>query len=465
VFATRILHRSTFRNLICALPLLGALASPLVAEPAFAATADVVNVPGLNSTTRLVAVGPGSFFTSEKVQTFTAQQTGNLVGIWIAAACSNCGTDPNAFVNVHVKTASDDDLLDPALSTWDGGNSGNLQYLSLGTPMHVDAGESVSLTFGCSPNSPTCLSNLKLLATGDQYSGGGLSDMTNGVTTPLNADLVFISEMDNVVTALPTAPQASAPTAAPPTRVNDTDPGIHYSGSSWGYYTNRGVGDLGDDVHATLNNGDSAAYTFTGTAVSYVTEKSIDEGSVDVSIDGVLQQTVNAQSADHNLANQTLYSISGLPQGTHTISVTKRSGTYMLLDYFSVRADGQTVNDTDPGLHYAGSAWGYYPNRPASLDDYQKDVHATLNNGDSVAYTFNGTGISYITEKSLDEGTVDVYVDGVYEGSVNAYEAGTHNQGGQVLFSTTNLARGQHTLKLVKTSGQYMLVDALTVQP
>ena len=77
---------------------------------------------------------------------------------------------------------------------------------------------------------------------------------------------------------------------------------------------------------------------------------------MDVSIDGVLQQTVNAQSADHNLPNQTLHSITGLPQGTRTITLTKRGGTYMLLDYFSIRADGQTVNDTDPGVHYAGSA-------------------------------------------------------------------------------------------------------------
>src|SRR5690242_18885071 len=101
MFVSRILHRSTFKNLMCVLPLLGALASPLAVAPALAATADVVNVPGVNSATRLVAVGPGSFFTSEKQQTFTAQQTGNLVGVWVAAACSNCGSDLNAFVNVH----------------------------------------------------------------------------------------------------------------------------------------------------------------------------------------------------------------------------------------------------------------------------------------------------------------------------------------------------------------------------
>src|SRR5581483_2099589 len=88
-----------------------------------------------------------------------------------------------------------------------------LQYVPLGSPIHVDAGEPVSLTFGCSPLSSTCLSNFKLLATGDQYAAGGLSDVTNGVTTPLNADLVFITEMDNVVAVVPPTPVAAIPTA------------------------------------------------------------------------------------------------------------------------------------------------------------------------------------------------------------------------------------------------------------
>ena len=60
---------------------------------------------------------------------------------------------------------------------------------------------------------------------------------------------------------------------------------------------------------------------------------------------------------------------------------------------------------------------------------------------------------------------MDVYLDGVSQGAVNAYAAGVHNQGGQVLFSTTGLGAGQHTLKLVKTSGTYMLLDAVTVLP
>jgi hypothetical protein len=90
-------------------------------------------------------------------------------------------------------------------------------------------------------------------------------------------------------------------------------------------------------------------------------------------------------------------------------------------------------------------------------------VHATLNNGDAVSYTFAGTGIAYVSEKSDGYGLVDVYLDGGFQATVDANAAGVHNLGNQVLFSKSNLVAGQHTLKLVKRSGVYMLLDALVV--
>ena len=65
---------------------------------------------------------------------------------------------------------------------------------------------------------------------------------------------------------------------------------------------------MNDDVHGTTNNGDSVSYRFTGTGISYLTERNLDEGRVDVAIDGVLQKTVNANANVHNQANQTLFS-------------------------------------------------------------------------------------------------------------------------------------------------------------
>ena len=125
----------------------------------------------------------------------------------------------------------------------------------------------------------------------------------------------------------------------------------------------------------------------------------------------------------------------------------------------------RVVNDTDPGLSYGGWGWFYNGGRPASIADIGNDVHATTNNGDWVSYTFTGTGISYISELSDGYGLVDVYLDGVKQATVDANAYGVHNLGDQVLFQHSWQAVGQHTLKLVKTSGVYMLLDALAVQP
>jgi hypothetical protein len=317
---------------------LGLAASLLVgASSALAAPApDQVNVPGLGSTLRQVRVGPASFFSSEKQETFTAQQTGDLVGVWIAAACTGCGTDPNSFVNIHVATSTFDDLLDPPLSTWSGGNSGNLQYLPIDPVLPVKAGENVRLTFGCSPASPSCLSSFSLVTTQGQHAGRSLVDISNAAAgVLLNADLVFISEMDNVVA--PPTPQPAQSSAPQPhtATVNDTDSALQYSGAGWGYYPGRPASfqDAQNDVHATLNNGDAVSYSFTGTGISYVSEKSDGYGLVDVYLDGQFQATVDANAAGvHNLGNQVLFAKSGLGSGQHTLKLVKRSGVYMLID-------------------------------------------------------------------------------------------------------------------------------------
>ncbi len=121
-----------------------------------------------------------------------------------------------------------------------------------------------------------------------------------------------------------------------------------------------------------------------------------------------------------------------------------------------------SINDTDAKLQYTG-AWGYYPGRPLAFKDLQNDVHAATNDGDSLSYTFSGTGVTYVSEKSDGYGKVDVFIDGQFQTTVDANAVGTHNQGGQVLFSEPNLIAGQHTLKLVKHGGAYMLVDGLLV--
>ncbi|MFE9451976.1 hypothetical protein [Streptomyces sp. NPDC006739] len=117
---------------------------------------------------------------------------------------------------------------------------------------------------------------------------------------------------------------------------NDTDTSIAYTGGSWHYYPGRGFGDYQDDVHAATANGDSATVTFTGTGISLVTETNSDEGTIAVSLDGTSQGTVNASSASRQ-AQQTVYTVSGLPLGRHTLTLTKTGGSWLVVDRFDVR--------------------------------------------------------------------------------------------------------------------------------
>jgi len=120
------------------------------------------------------------------------------------------------------------------------------------------------------------------------------------------------------------------------TMVNDNGSGISYTGS-FSVSSNRGVGDYDNDVHYTRTNGDSIAYTFTGTGIDFISEKYSDEGQIDIYIDGSLVQTVDASSSTR-LIQQTLFSQSWSTPGSHTIKLVKKSGTYMLLDAFQVHS-------------------------------------------------------------------------------------------------------------------------------
>ena len=112
--------------------------------------------------------------------------------------------------------------------------------------------------------------------------------------------------------------------------VNDTDPGITYFGD-WTYVSQPGKWDYGDDVHYATTNGSTVEYTFTGTGVDYATEKSFDQGQVDVTIDNVFQQTVSCYGPT-GLVPQVAYSNKGLAPGSHTIKISKKDGYFMVLD-------------------------------------------------------------------------------------------------------------------------------------
>lgn len=123
------------------------------------------------------------------------------------------------------------------------------------------------------------------------------------------------------------------------------------------------------------------------------------------------------------------------------------------------------VNQNDPGAAYAGLGWQLYGDR--GLGDLDNDIEATTANGDSVTYTFSGTGLEVLGETNSDEGGFDVYVDGKQDTSHSFTEdtSGSTRLAQQVVYSTGGLAPGTHTVKLVKTGGTYFTIDGFEVIP
>ncbi|MFD0575887.1 X2-like carbohydrate binding domain-containing protein [Dactylosporangium darangshiense] len=194
-----------------------------------------------------------------------------------------------------------------------------------------------------------------------------------------------------------------------------------------------------------------------------------------------------------------------LPNGSHTLKAVKKSGAFMLLDRIDVLqpslidppaasfdkkapADVQ-VKVLRTGSEFIGVSRGgtalkqgsdytlsgstvtlrsaYLAGLPlgtAQLDfafrgDYLDDVHATTHNGDSVSYTFRGTGVDWITATAPDQGLVDIYIDGRLAGRVDTRTDARVTQ--QPVFSVSGLSNGQHTFMAVKASGDVMRTDVI----
>lgn len=301
-------------------------------------------------------------------------------------------------------------------------------------------------------------------------------------------------------TGTPAPPATSGPVRT--ITHDDSDPGIAYAGT-WSQSTGRGLGDFGDGVHYTERDGDSFQYAFTGTGVSYVTETDTSQGNVDIYLDGQLVKTVNTgrEQGQPRLAQQTVFTADGLTDGSHTLMAVKRSGSYLLVDRIDVRQpslldpptasfDQQTPADVRVQLSRSGSEFtgitglkqgtdytvtgstvtlrsSYLATLPlgaTQLDfgfrgDRLDDVHATTHNGDSVSYTFHGVGVSWSGATGPDQGLVDVFIDGVLARRVDTSSAARATQ--QTLFSASGLKNRQHTIKVVKVSGDVMRTDVI----
>jgi hypothetical protein len=223
-----------------------------------------------------------------------------------------------------------------------------------------------------------------------------------------------------------------------------------YSGG-WYRSTNRNAGDYGNDVEYTVSNGAYFEYTFSGSGVTYIAPRSPEYGDADIFIDGRYFGRYSAYAAAY-APQQTIFTTSSLLPGNHTIRVVKVNGSYLQVDAF----DTAQINNSSKLFTYSG---GWNRSRFRGAGDFEDDLAWTTGNGNWFQATFTGETIQYITSKSPEYGSFDVYIDNVLRGSYSAYSATYQPQ--QVVFSEVGLNSGSHTIRVVKTGGSYLQVDAL----
>ncbi|HEV3382939.1 MAG TPA: hypothetical protein VG142_18390, partial [Trebonia sp.] len=207
--------------------------------------------------------------------------------------------------------------------------------------------------------------------------------------------------------------------------------------------------------------GATVQFAFDGSGVSWLAQRSNQTGPAEVYVDGVDEGTVTpVTSAPPYPVQQVDYSITGLVPGDHTLEIVNSTSALITVDAFSVENGRQVMNDDGAAVTYSGSGWTY-SNSPGS-GNYDQDTHTSSSAGATVTYAFNGTAVSWLAPRTATSGPVEVYVDGVDEGSVTPPTGSAPYPAQQVDYAITGLAGGYHTLRLVNTTAAPLTVDAFT---
>ena len=146
---------------------------------------------------------------------------------------------------------------------------------------------------------------------------------------------------------------------------------------------------------------------------------------------------------------------------------TATASTHLALN--TDESAGYTYDDVDPALAYTG-AWTHAgPSAGYTNGDYDSTESWSTTAGDTMKVTFNGTAVQWIAPKNTNGGIASVSVDGGTPVNVDTYAA-SGKEFQQVLFSTTGLTAGSHTLTITVTgnknpasSSDTVVVDAINV--
>lgn len=327
----------------------------------------------------------------------------------------------------------------------------------------------------------------------------GAWSRNGGAEVPARSQELTVSSFDSSQGG-----QAPEPGPANVRTINNNDPEIVYSGT-WSQSGARGMGDYQDDVHYSEADGSAFEYSFVGTGIDWFTETHSSQGEAEIYLDGALVETVDTHQADGRGVQQLMYSVRDLQIGSHTLRVVKKSGQFMLNDRLDVVQEGVIDVDhvafdraapadavvsllRDPGelravfydgaelkvgedyttdgdtVTFGSELLATLPDGDSVLEfrfrgDLADDVHWTNDNDASVSLAFSGSKVTLTGAVGPDQGTAEVYIDDRLVDTLDLHADSRLTR--QELFTSDDLRKGEHTIRIVKKSGEVLRIDAL----
>ena len=120
----------------------------------------------------------------------------------------------------------------------------------------------------------------------------------------------------------------------------------------------------------------------------------------------------------------------------------------------------QIVAAADKRIVYHGN---WVPLKAPEGADADTLPRSAEDKGSAANLTFNGTGIEFVARKTAGQGRVEIYLDGVRQGTADLDLQDFPSFSGVVVFSKLDLKAGKHTIRIVSATGKSTNLESFRV--
>lgn len=248
--------------------------------------------------------------------------------------------------------------------------------------------------------------------------------------------------------------------------VDDTDKRIDYQdeGTPWEFEIGGGnESNYSGSSHWTGSAGNAAEFEFRGTSVKWIgTIMTWGSREADVYLDGEWDASVT-QLGESEQRKAVIYEKNGLADGLHTIRIVSKGNTNIDAFEYGSTESVIKVDDFVDSDSYTGT-WdrktvNQWSNEFAPA--FNGTAHESKETGSAFRYTFSGTAIKWIGAKAAWAGKASVTIDDEPAVEVDLNNGQWTYEFGAVLFERTDLAPGEHTIRIEQTTSQSIYIDAI----